>query len=393
MSGRLLHAVALPTGPALLARLRSALDAGPAVLPIDPDLPAPALRRLLADMRPHTLVRPDGVEHLDGAQAVADDVALVIATSGSTGVVKGVELSASAVRHSAAAALHRLNATPEGRWLCCLPTCHIGGVGVLVRSLVAGTDPVFVHRFSVEAFAAAQRAAGPLLQHTALVPTMLQRLLDAGIDLTGFRSILVGGAALPGALLKRARDAGATIVATYGASETAGGCVYDGIPLDGVRVDVDADARIRISGEVLANGYRLRPDLTRSAFVDGWLLTPDLGRLARDGRLAVLGRADDVIITGGVKVAAGAVAELLATHPDVGQVAVVGRADGHWGHRVVAVVVPRDPATPPTLQQLRAHVTANAAGALAPKELVLVAALPLLPSGKVNRQALSASGP
>lgn len=382
MAARPLHAAVLPTGPALLGLLRAALDGGPALLPVDPHLPGPARLRLLATLRPKAVATPGGLQRFDDGVPVDDEVALVIATSGSTGEPKGVQLSAAALRHSATAVLDRIQAAPADRWLCCLPTSHIGGVGVLMRSLVAGTDPVLLDRFSVNTFAQASA------EHTAVVPTMLQRLLDAGADLARFRSVLVGGAALPAELRTRATEAGATIVPTYGTTETAGGCVYDGVPLDGVTADVRHDGRIRITGPVLASGYRLRPDLTSEAFVDGWLVTPDLGRFADGGRLQVLGRDDDVIVTGGVNVAATAVSDLISTHPGVAQVAVVGRPDAQWGQLVVAIVVPADPAAPPTLTQLRVHVAAEAAAPLAPRDLVLLDAMPVLPSGKIDRRAL-----
>jgi O-succinylbenzoic acid--CoA ligase len=333
-------------------------------------------------MRPAALVGPGGADTLAGAAAVADDVAVVIATSGSTGEPKGVELTASAVRHSAAATLARIGADPADRWVCCLPPSHIAGLQVLVRSLVANTDPVFLERFSPETVA---HATG---QHIAVVPTMLRRLLDAGVDLSRFRTVLVGGAALSGDLLARARCAGGNVVVTYGMTETAGGCVYDGVPLDEVSVDIGADGRIVIAGPVLARGYRLRPDLTAQSFGAGRLVTHDLGRRTRAGRIEVLGRVDDVIVTGGVKVVPGEVAELLATHPAIAQVAVLDRPDEEWGQLVVAVVVPEAVAAPPTLDELRRHVLEHAPAAFAPRELVVVDSLPLLSSGKVDRRAL-----
>jgi len=382
VSGRPLHAAVLPAGPALLDRLRAALDGGPAVLPLDPALPDEAAQRLLTAMRPDMLVRPDGERQLAAGLPVPDEVAVVIATSGSTGEPKGVQLSARALRHSATAVLRRIGAGAGDRWLGCLPTSHVGGVGVLVRSLVSGTEPILLGPFSVDGFEQADA------EHTAVVPTMLHRLLEAGADLGRFRTILVGGAALSADLAERARAAGAPIVATYGSTETAGGCVYDGVPLDGVTVEVGGDGRIRISGPVLADGYRLSPARTAEAFSGSWLHTDDLGRFTGDGRLEVLGRADDVIVTGGVNVPTTAVSELLSTHPAVGEVAVLGRPDEQWGELVVAVVVPADPAAPPTLDQLRAHVAARAAAAMAPRDLLLVETLPVLPSGKVDRRAL-----
>lgn len=364
-----LAVVDLPPGSALLDALRKALDGGPAILPLDPGLPPRERDRLLAALHPGEPVDPD--------------VAVVIATSGSTGAPKGVELTAKALEASAQASLARLRAQPGDRWLCCLPTSHIAGIQVLVRALVLGTDPLIHQRFDVTTVAEAEAT------HVSLVPTMLLRLLDAEVDVARFGCILLGGADAPPGLLDRARAAGARITTTYGMTETAGGCVYDGRPLDGVDVSVGEDGRIRIRGPVLARGYRGRPDLDAEAFRDGWFCTADLGRWAPDGRLEVLGRDDDVIVTGGENVAAATVTGLLAEHPGVAEAAVVGRHDPEWGQRVVAVVVPTDPSEPPALDALRRFVAERATGAHAPRELVLVDALPLLGSGKLDRAALA----
>ena len=380
MSGRPLHAVALTAVPQLLDALAAALDGGPALLPVDPGLPAPARDALLAALRPAAIINAAGTRPLPDGVPVSDDVAVVVATSGSTGDPKGVELTAAALRHSAHATLARVGAHAGDRWLCCLPPSGIAGLQVLVRSLVAGTEPVVLDRFSVDAVRAAPA------QHVALVPTMLQRLLDAGADLTGFSTVLVGGAALPQSMRNRA--AGARIITTYGMTETAGGCVYDGVPLDGVSLDLADDGRIGIGGPVLASGYRLRPDLTEAAFVGGRLSTADLGQFDAAGRLEVLGRVDDVMVTGGVNVSATAVADLLSKHPGVAQVAVVPADDSEWGQRVVAIVVPDPAGEPPTLAELRAHVRAHAPAAHAPRELRLVNALPVLASGKLDRRTL-----
>lgn len=382
MVGRPLHAAVLPAGRQLVELVRAALDGGPALLPVDPRMPAPARERLLDALRPAAVISAAGVERAAGGVPVADGVAVVVATSGSSGSPKGVELTAGALRHSAAATLRRIDARPGDRWLCCLPTSHVGGLQVLVRSLLAGTDPVLVERFSPEAVAATSA------EHVALVPTMLVRLLDADTDLSRFRTLLVGGGPLTARLRARVVATGGRVITTYGLSETAGGCVYDGVPLDGVEVELDPDGRIVLGGGVLASGYRLQPDATAESFVDGRLITHDVGRWGPDGRLEVLGRMDDVVLTGGVNVAAGEVADLLSTHPGVAQVAVTGRPDGEWGQRVVAVVVPRDRADPPTLPELRRHVLATAPAAFAPRELQIVDELPALPSGKVDRLAL-----
>jgi len=220
----------------------------------------------------------------------------------------------------------------------------------------------------------------------SLVPTMLARLLDAGADVGRFRRILLGGAPPAPSLLTRARRAGARIVVTYGMTETGGGCVYDGRPLDGVEVSVGSDGRIRVRGPVLFRGYRGDPAATHKALRDGWLATADLGRLTAEGELAVLGRADDVIITGGENVRAGEVAAALAEHPAIDEAAVVGRADPEWGQRVVAFVVASSPA--PTLDEVRAFIRTRLSAAHAPGELVVVDRLPRLGSGKVDRLAL-----
>ncbi|MBA2553605.1 MAG: AMP-binding protein [Geodermatophilaceae bacterium] len=379
MPSRPLHALVLPPGPQLLEAVAAAIDGGPAVLPLDPAA-SPAVRtRQLDQFRPHALVDGDGVHPLAGAADLDPDVAVVIGTSGSTGTPKGAQLSAAALLHSADATLARLDATPMQRWLCCLPTHNIAGIQVLVRSLVAGSTPE-IAPFTLAALGASSA------DFVSVVPTMLYRALEAGVDLTRFQTILVGGDAMPLSLHKRATVAGARVVTTYGMSETGGGAVYDGVPLDGVRVAVDPDERIRLAGPVLASGYRLDPGLTATAFVDGWHVTQDAGQLGHDGRLHVLGRLDDIVISGGVNVSMVVVAAALTAHPSVAQAAAYARPDAEWGHRIVAVVVPRR--EPPTLDVLRSFVSAAAGAAAAPRELVLVEELPTLPGGKLDRNAI-----
>jgi O-succinylbenzoic acid--CoA ligase len=212
-------------------------------------------------------------------------------------------------------------------------------------------------------------------------------MVDLGADLSRFRTILLGGAAAPPGLLAAARESGARLVTTYGMSETCGGCVYDGVPLDGVDLKVGADGRVRLAGPVLFSGYRLRPALTAAAFDGGWYVTSDIGVLDQ-GRLRVLGRSDDVINTGGRKVVAGSVAGLLAGHPAVRDAVVVGRPHPEWGEEVVAVVVAADPAAPPTLGELRALVKTRLPGYAAPRSLELRDGLPLLPNGKHDLVAI-----
>ena len=184
-------------------------------------------------------------------------------------------------------------------------------------------------------------------------------------------------------------------MATYGSAETCGGCVYDGLPLDGVGLALAADGRIRLSGPMLFSGYLDDEEATRAALVDGWFVTSDAGRLDEDGRLSVLGRVDDMVVSGGVNVPGAAVAARLREHPAVGAAEVVGVPDVEWGNRVVAVVTPAEPGMALELEQARAWVAARHPRAWAPRELVVVPDLPMLTNGKVDRLAVRdlAGGP
>jgi len=392
---RPLHAVLLPpadAGHRMLGALAAALDGtGPAILPLDPALPRARLAALLDAFAPSAVETAQGPERYvragpgrAPAPGVGPDAALVVATSGSTGPPKGTELTAAALLASARASLRRVGAAPGERWLCCLPVFHIAGIGVLVRSLLAGADPVITGRLEPGVLAASGCA------HVSVVPTQLRRMLDAGDDLTAAKTILLGGAAAPAGLVDAARAAGGRVVTTYGMSETSGGCVYDGMPLDDVSVDIGPGGRIRIAGPVLFSGYRLRPDLTAQARDGRWFLTSDIGSIGPSGELLVRGRADDVINTGGEKVVAAEVEAALATCAGVRDAAVVGRPDPEWGEQVTAVVVPVDPSAPPRLADIRAHVRGRLPVYAAPAALLLVPDLPLLPSGKPDREALRA---
>jgi O-succinylbenzoic acid--CoA ligase len=376
---RALRALTAPTGEAVLTTLvpalAAALDgAGPALLPLPSGGTRGAVLQAMDPSRPME----------------RDDVALVVPTSGSTGEPKGALLTSDALRHSARATHDRLGGA--GQWVLALPVTHVAGLTVLVRSLVARTRPEVVDLyggFDVEAFAGAtSRLATGARHYTSLVPTQLRRLLDAGADLRTYDGVLVGGAALAPDLRDRALEGGVRVVTTYGMSETCGGCVYDGAPLDGVDVAVDADGRVSIGGRVVFAGYRLRPDLTQRALVGGRHVTQDLGRWTAEGRLEVLGRADDVIISGGVNVPAAMVERVLDGHPGVAVCAVVGRTDPEWGQRVVAVVQPTDPSDPPTTDQLRAFAADRLDPAALPQDVVVLGMLPVLPSGKPDKAAV-----
>ncbi len=315
---------------------------------------------------------------------LADEVPdpLLIETSGSTGRPKRVVLSRGAVLSSVHASAARLGAS--GRWLLALPSSYVAGVQVVVRSLVAGHDPVVVGPEGVAAAVAASEDATPLF--TSLVPTQLHRLLDDDREtaaLARLHTVLLGGGPIDPRLRVRAETSGVHVVATYGASETAGGCVYDGVPLDGVSVDLDADGRIRLGGPTIFSGYEGDPELTAEVLVDGRYVTADAGRIDDDGRLQVLGRLDDVVVSGGVNVPLPAVARRLREHPDVDQVEVLGAPDDEWGHRVVAFVV-----GDLGLEAARDWVAQAHPRAWAPRQLVRLDGLPLLPNGKVDRVRL-----
>lgn len=308
---------------------------------------------------------------------------IIVRTSGSTGEPKQVVLSHSAVLASARATHSRLGG--PGRWLLDLPVSGIAGLMVLVRSVLAGTDPVVVseHR-DLEA---AINALSGQRTYASLVPTQLHRL-DAAERLgmlAGLDALLVGGAATDPALLDRARAAGVNVVRTYGMTETCGGCVYDGVPLNNVRMRLDDAGQVLLAGPMLFDGYVDRPRK------DDWYETADRGEIDDEGRLWILGRLDDVVISGGVNVPLIAVERALRRVEGVGNVTVVGVADAEWGSRVVAAVVPADAVC---LDGLRLDLLRDAVteGGLprewAPRQLLLVDELPLVPGGKVDRAHL-----
>ena len=379
----------------LLDPLAHALDGtGPAILPVDASLPAARISQLIDAFQPNAVIDGRGEARIRSeAPETEADTAVIIGTSGSTGEPKGVELSAAALSHSARASLARAGARPGERWLVCLPVSHVAGLQVLVRSIVGGTDPVIAAQATAQAVSEAADAG---CAHLSVVPTQLVRLLGepgGGAALARYRSVLVGGAAAGAAVLDEARKAGVNAVTTYGMSETCGGCVYDGVPLDGVTVRAGEDGRLRISGPVLMNRYHGRPDLTAKALEHsdlkhGEFVTSDLGYVGVDGTVTVRGRADDVINTGGHKVVPGEVAAALSDCPGIKEVVVVGRPDPEWGERVTAVVVPADPAEPPGLELVRTHVSARLPRYACPSEVVLTEAIPVLPSGKPDLAAL-----
>ncbi len=382
MSGSRLRALPVPSGIAALdviADLQRALDGtGPALAPHAPDSAVPSI--------------PDDLAHLP------HDLALSIGTSGSTGRPKLAMLTRSALRASANATHARLGG--QGQWLLAMPAHHIAGIQVLVRSLVAGTSPVAMDL--AKGFTAAEfvRATGEIASgttaYTALVPTQLVRLLasaDGREALARYSAVLVGGAASPSNLLAEARAAGIRVVTTYGMSETAGGCVYDGRALDGSIVRLEDDGRIRLGGATLAEGYLGEPAPTAAAFSHddngtAWFRTDDVGHLDDRDSLVVDGRVDDLINTGALKVAPRLVEEALTRLDAIAEAVVVGSPDPEWGQVVSAAIVLTQGSSPLTLDDVRDQLRGKLPDHALPRRLTTLPGLPLRGPGKHDRAAV-----
>lgn len=370
-----------------------------ALRPTDADDPV-ALREALAralDGGPAL-----GFGMLDGApERVPDGTAAVIATSGSSGIPKRVVLSGEALRSSAEATASRIG---SGRWLLALPATYVAGLQVLVRSVVAGTEPAVLEgRFSAETFAQTTLSmlrTGEERLYTSLVPAQLATLLDAADStpvraaLQAYRAILVGGQALPEPLRDRAGELGARLVRTYGSSETSGGCVYDGDPLDTVAVR-SVDGELHIAGPMLADGYLGDEELTARAFTRDehgirWYRTGDLG-LVEDGIVRVHGRADNVIVSGGINISLDRVERIVRRVPGLSGAVVVGVADERWGEASV-IVAARGEALRRNESEQLAHARDAVAEELGrharPARLILVDELDVLTSGKPDRESI-----
>lgn len=386
------------------------------------------------------------------ADAGAEPIALVVGTSGSTGTPKRTALTARALAASAAATerFFGSNSDAASQWLLALPAHYIAGAQVLARSVLAGTAPVIARsviepvHFSPEVFLQAVERMSSARRFISLVPTQLHKLLESadadphlGAEiheaLGSFTGILLGGAPASADLLAYASALGLNTVTTYGSAETAGGCVYSGSVLPGVRVELVPEegmpavpdiegkpaneesvqvGRIWISGAHLASGYIGDAARTAEHFfsaADGtrWYRTDDYGLLSpaaapdsnkncSEQRLQVLGRSDDVLISGGVKISARAVATVLEEHPAVREACVVGLPDARWGTAIAAAVtlVPFAGATPaensPALNEelcalLRARCAEKLGAPAAPKQLSFLPDFPLTSTGKPDR--------
>ena len=311
----------------LVDRIEEAWDEGAAVAVYDPTLTPAELPKL--------------------PPSVPAGVALVLGTSGTTGRPKAVALSRAAVEAAVRLTNEAVGAEPGDRWLCCLPASAAGGLMTLLRSRALGTDAVVVRRFDITRFAAPTGA-----RFLSVVPTMLSALLHARADLSRFDRILVGGARAGDDLMQRASQQGVAATETYGMTETCGGIVYDGLPLSGVEVGLREGGRIALRSPTLMSGYLGDAAETEAVLDDGWFLTRDRGVFSGDGRLRVLGRLDDAIVTGGKKVDPAEVARVLEEHHAISEALVRGEPDDEWGERVTALVVVALGADSPTLKDL-----------------------------------------
>jgi len=364
----------------------------------DPRSLVEPLRHALFEGGPAVLPRPGGAKITATAPLEVDDeIALVIETSGTTGAPKRVALSAEAVLASARSAVEELG--EPGTWLLLLPAHYIAGVQVSARSLVSGTTPVVLHPEPFSTVAMASKAqelldAGTPL-YTSVVPAQLQRILDDAPAMTklhelmqNFERILVGGQAIPESLLERSAAAGYRVTRTYGSSETAGGCVWDGRAVGDTQI-AEFEGRIAIAGPTLAHSYLEDPERTARSFVERegtrWYLSDDAGVVDEDGVLTIQGRLDDVIVSGGVKVALGRIERWVQSDFHTPDAIVVACEHETWGH-VPVVVTTRDL----DLTALRLGVGAALGPEARPDRVVKVSDIPLLPSGKPDRLALTA---
>lgn len=362
-TGRITAVRAASTAAA--GEIQEAWDRGDAVLVLDPGAPQAEVDRILRVVEPGLGTDPT--------------VAAIVATSGTGGEPKAVELTWDGLAASAHGVSEALGVVPGDRWLACLPLHYVAGLAVLGRAWAAATPVTVLEGFHVDPVAATDATL------VSLVPSMVRRLRDAGAELGRFRRILLGGGPV--------HETGPNIVATYGMTETWGGIVHDGYPLAGVELSIGEGDEILVRSPTLMRGYRLSPDQTAAAFtVDGdgrrWFRTGDAGSIDDVGRLRVVARLRDLIISGGVSVGPGEVEAVLAGHPGVADVGVAGTPDPEWGERVVAYVVPADPAEPPSLAELRSFAADFLSAAKLPRELVIVTAIPRTPGGKTLRRRL-----
>jgi O-succinylbenzoic acid--CoA ligase len=368
-------ALALPPGEAFCVALHAILRLGAVAVPVDVRLGASERARIVAGVAEVVDGPVVGTPASDARLRDRHDLdatAIVVHTSGTSGAPRAVELTYGNWLWSALGSAVALGLDPEERWLCALPLSHVGGLSIVLRSAIYATSAIVHERFDTDRVLDALMARdGPTV--VSLVPTTLQRLLDAGLrDPPALRWALLGGAPAPPALQGRAAAAGVPVAATYGLTEACSQVTTLGAPLFCTRVRVAGDGEIQVSGATVAPG---------SGPV---LRTGDLGEWNADGALRVVGRKSDTIVSGGENVAPAEVEAVLETHPHVVEAAVHGRADAEWGEAVVATVVAADVEA----DELRAWCTARLAAYKVPKAIAFASALPRTESGKLLRREL-----
>jgi len=363
-----LIALDMPASVDFTNHVRSSWESGDAVFPIDQRLPQAAKDSLIKQFKPSVVIDSSGtsVKFSDSEPTQHND-ALVIATSGTTGTPKGVVHTHDSIRALLNMSQSRLQTSSSTHWLLCLPVSHVAGFSIVARSIILGNPISILSRFDeIDVKNAALAGA----THVSLVPTTLQR-----IDPTMFNTILLGGAAAPQNLPNN-------VVTTYGMTETFGGIAYNGQPLGGVEVRINKEC-IELKSPSLFRAYR---GLNNGDATDGWYKTGDSGSFDHD-RIRVLGRRDDMIITGGENVWPNAVEKVISTFPDIQHVVVSGIEDEHWGQRVVAWIVSSREVVP-TLENIRQHVKTHLPSFCAPAEIRVVKDIPMTSLGKVDLQVL-----
>ncbi len=386
-------ALALPAGIEYVVLLHALMKLGAIVYPLNTRLSAAEQEAELARVEPALVVGSAsgaGLTEADFPLLGEHDLGAIhcqVLTSGTSAAPRPVGLTYGNHLWSAVGSAFNLGVEPTDRWLCCLPLYHVAGLSIVMRSVIYGTGIVIHDGFDTDRVGESLEGDGVTV--VSLVATQLARLLEAGVDLLPLRAVLVGGGPVPNEILEEAIGQGATVVQTYGMTETASQ-VTTLSPTDAERKLRSAGrplltTHLRIKeGEILVQGPTVAPGVSDE---DGWLHTGDLGRIDDEGFLYVTDRLGDVIVTGGENVIPAEVEEALRDHPDVVDAAAVGRADPEWQEAVVAVVVPRD-GTRPDAEELRRHCAERLASFKVPKHFEFATELPRTPAGKLLRREL-----
>lgn len=367
---RELVALDMPASNEIISIIKSVWENGDAFIPIDQRLPHPAKLKLIETIQPTQIIDSHGNKtELTGGQSVKDGECLAMATSGTTGTPKIVMYEMSHLEASARATSSFIGVNSSDKWLCCLPIAHIGGLSVILRSIIADTEVEVHDGFDAQLVTNSVSAGCTLV---SLVPTALMQ-----IDPSIFRKIVLGGSKPPLVMPDNA-------FATYGLTETGSGVVYNHIPLPGVEIKISDEQEVLLRGSMIATAYR---EGTTISDDQGWFHTKDVGEYT-NGKLRIFGRLDEVINSGGEKVFPASVESILSTNDKISKIAVLGIPDPKWGEAVTAVVVPRSTDSTPTLEELRSQVKELLPSYAAPTKLILVQDMPTTSIGKVQKKML-----